>query len=137
MGKSGALAPPHTRRRLPRYDVDGRFQVRDRASGTVMDLVNVGLGGFCAIAPVVPSPGALHEFEVAVTPPEVLVLKAREVYAYPIEGEADRYAIGWTWTDMALNVDGAAEVVVDLLDYLASAESGVKLVEQPVEEAAD
>lgn len=137
MGTLRAPAPPHTRRQLPRYEIAGAFHLRDRTVETVVDLVDVSLGGFCTTSRVSPSPGALHEFEVAVAPTAVLVLQAREVYTYPIEGETDRYVVGWTWAHMPLNADGIPTAVAALLEYLASTNSGIRLTEQPPDASAD
>jgi hypothetical protein len=133
----GTSAPPRSKRRLPRYNVDGTFRLRDRGSATVVNLVDVSLEGFCASLPAVPAPGALHVFDAAIGPPETLTLTAREVYAYPIEDRPGLYEVGWAWTDMSVNAEGAPIAVAELLDYLTAAESGVRLIEQDEDGQAD
>lgn len=134
MDKPTASAPPRHfswfgyRRRFPRFEIDGTFRIQDVTSGTSVELLDIGFGGFRSTSSVLLNPGTCHALEVELHPPDRATLHACVVHRYAAEDQPNTYLVGWTWAEMPVNVEGIPIAVISVIDYLTSSRSPVGVV---------
>jgi hypothetical protein len=107
------------RRRFPRLNVDGDFQVRDLTLHLVMDVEDVSYGGCRTVSPIDLPIGSQHTFQATVSGRPGLALTARVIHCHPIVGEHGPFSIGWQWAADLVT----ARSITRIIDMLTDAQS--------------
>lgn len=105
------------RRQFPRLELDGDLEVSDLASGLVMTVLDISVGGFGTRSPIALSPGIRGLFRFRARGHETLLVEARVIHCYPTDRTHRDFTIGWMWLDLPVNVS----TVFRLMDWISVA----------------
>ncbi len=97
---------PHTTaggRHFARIVPDGELFITDSSLGSVVEVLDVSLGGFRGAGRLPLAPGARHLFEAKFSRIPPIVLEARVIHCYRSPDDPTMYVTGWIWIDMPVN----------------------------------
>lgn len=103
-------ASPYTRRRFPRLELEGGVPLRDVTLGTMMDVLDVSVGGCRTLCPVPLEPGTQHRFQ-ATLDTSVAAFVARVVHCRGTADLRGPYVVGWQWNDDATTVQSIGRFI--------------------------
>lgn len=107
-----------TRRRFPRLELEGSVPLRDLSLGTMMDVLDVSLGGCRTLSPVPLEPGTSHRFQ-ATLGSEVAPFRAQVVHCHGAADCRGPYVVGWQWSDDA----ATARSIGRLIEHVTTADT--------------
>ena len=95
MDRSPTLAPLRSRRRHPRFSIDGVFVAQDLSLGHLVRMRDVSLGGFRTEAACPVAPGSVHTFRVHHPDGEACIMRATAIHCHPVVGPRSVCVVGW------------------------------------------
>jgi hypothetical protein len=125
------------RRRFPRLEIHGVFDIEDLTSRATVSLMDVSVGGFRSSSPVELRPGVVRTFRFPLGSSNVVTLSASAVHCCPVGGRTAAFIVGWAWSNVPINVEGLPIGALAILDYLTSDRSPVEVREESPEVGGD
>ena len=101
-----------SRRRWPRFEVNGNLSAQVAALDLVMPVRDVSLGGFAVEAPLRFALGEVHEFLLCRGGDAPRRIRARAAYSHPKRDRDHHYITGWE----ALGDPDTARAMANLVD---------------------
>lgn len=112
---------PHTRpgnRLFARIVPDGELLIADKSLGSMIEVLDVSLGGFRSASRLPLTPGARHLFEAQFPGIPPIVLEARVIHCYHSPAQPGSYTTGWTWIDMPVNAAAVRRFILAITSLL-------------------
>jgi len=107
-----------TRRRFPRLELEGGIPLRDVTLGSMMEVLDVSVGGCRTLCPIPLKPGTHHRFQ-ATLHTQVVPFVAKVVHCRGTADLRGPYVVGWQWNDDATT----AQSIRRFVEHVTTAET--------------